>query len=162
VLDGLHVMLPELNPILSYLNFSQTMVAHFLSNGPPALTYRINGDPSSHMLPQFGVTNGRSLQLDQSQPNWVRGNAYIQPNTIDRAIALGTQESFSCGNTGQPGLGTVRQPDPSTPAPPCFVMGPSLYSGNLFSFLGRGQIKTLKPPVNTLEGHYSDNPQTHP
>jgi ABC-type transporter Mla subunit MlaD len=159
VLDGLHVMLPELNPILSYLNYDQTAVSHFFSNSSPALTYRINGDPSSHMLPQFGVTNGRSLQLDQNQPNWVRGNAYSSPTYQNRWIALGTAESFSCANAG----GTVRKPDPTVPMPPCFVTGPTLYNGQTFPFLSRGHVVARPGAGNdSLAGHYPANAQTHP
>ena len=69
VFDALHVFLPEFNPILSYLNYDQTAVASFITDSGPALTYRINGDPASHMLPQFGVINGRSLNLQQTVPS---------------------------------------------------------------------------------------------
>src|SRR4051795_3870352 len=99
VVDALHVFLPELNPILSFLNFDQQVVAHFLVDGGAALNHRINNEPGSHVLPQFGIVNGRTLSFSGSVPSWARGNAYVAPNTYDRAIPLGAIESFDCSNT---------------------------------------------------------------
>ena len=146
VMDSLHVFLPELNPILSFLNFDQQIVSHFISLGGPALQYRINGDPSSHMLPQFGIINARSLNLNSTVPSWARGNAYVQPNTYDRAIPLGTIESFSCPN------GKQADPNPDEPSPPCFNAPPFLYSGTQFPFLQKGQVYKKPSPTHTYAG----------
>jgi hypothetical protein len=161
VVDALHTFLPELNPILSYVNWDQQVVAHFISIGGTAVNYRINGDPSSHMLPQFGVINGNSLSFFNKQPSWVRGNAYVQPNTYDRAIPLGTIESFSCANAG----GTQRYPADNggnNSAPPCFQVGPSLYDGNVFPNIGKGQVSHKPAPNNSLSGAYSSDYKKHP
>src|SRR4051795_5152746 len=110
VVDALHVFLPELNPILSFLNFDQQVVAHFLVDGAAALNHRINNEPGTHVLPQFGIVNGRSLSFADQIPTWARGNTYVAPNMYDRAIPLGIYESSDCTNTGEPGLGTKRNP----------------------------------------------------
>src|SRR3954466_15648245 len=100
VVGALHTFLPELNPILSFANFDQQIVAHFLTDGAFGLNHRINGEPGTHVLPQFGVLGAESLSYAQSIPSWARGNAYLAPNTNDRAIPLGSEiESFDCSNT---------------------------------------------------------------
>ena len=70
------------------------IVAHFLVDGGAALNHRINNEPASHVLPQFGIVNGRSLSFSGSVPTWARGNAYVAPNMYDRSIPLGIYESF--------------------------------------------------------------------
>src|SRR3954471_258615 len=146
VVDALHVFLPEFNPILSFLNFDQNVVAHFLVDGAFALNHRIAGEPSTHVLPQFAITNGRSLSFSQKVPEWARGNAYVAPNTYDRAIPLGAIESFDCRNTGEPGIGTKRNPtDKGSPIseelPPCFQQPKFLYSNTFYPLLDKkGEI----------------------
>src|SRR3954451_17837849 len=108
VLKQLHPFLQELNPILSFANYDQQIVAHFISIAGFALNYKINGQRNTHMLPQFGIINGKSLSFAQKIPPEIRGNSYPAPNQLDRALPLGTIESFSCKNTGRPGLGTQR------------------------------------------------------
>jgi ABC-type transporter Mla subunit MlaD len=164
VLDALHVFLPELNPVLSFLNFDQQVVAHFLVDGGGALNHRINDEPASHVLPQFGIVNGRTLSFSGSVPSWARGNAYIAPNMYDRAIPLGMYESFDCSNAG----GTKRNPtDKGTPAgeelPPCFQQPKLLYSNTFYPLLDKkGQIYTGDPPTYSLRGNSPANPNTHP
>src|SRR4051794_40617521 len=68
VVDALHVFLPELNPILSFINFDQQIVAHFLVDGAFALNHKINNEPATHVLPQFGIINGRSLSWSGTVP----------------------------------------------------------------------------------------------
>ena len=164
VVDALHVFLPELNPILSFLNFDQQIVAHFLVDGAAALNHRINNEPGTHVLPQFGIINGRSLSNSGSIPDWARGNAYIAPNTYDRAIPLGAIESFTCENAG----GVKRNPtDKGTPLgselPPCFQQPKFLYSNTFYPLLDKkGQIYTGDPPTYSLGGLFPANPNTHP
>jgi virulence factor Mce-like protein len=162
VFEALHPFLQELNPILSFLNFDQQIVAHFLVNGAAALNYKINGEPNTHMLPQLGIINGKSLSLQQgSIPDWVRGNAYVQPNTYDRAIPLGSIESASCDHVG----GTIRDPNNMTgegARPPCFEAPPFLYDGNRFPTVDRGEVKKDPPPNFTTRGDTPANPNTHP
>src|SRR3954452_15330317 len=162
VVDALHVFLPELNPILSFLNFDQQVVAHFLTDAGAAFSHRINNEPATHVLPQFGIVNGRSLSLSPEVPKWIRGNAYVAPNTYDRAVPLGAIESFSCPN------GTVRDPqDKGSPVgeeiPPCFQQPKLLYSNTFYPLLDKkGEIYTGAPPNFTLRGNSPANPNTHP
>src|SRR3954469_25338652 len=100
VVDALHVFLPELNPILSFLNYDQQVVAHFLTDAGAAFSHRIAGQAGTHVLPQFAITNGRSLSFSQKIPEWPRGNAYVAPNSYDRAVPLGMIESFDCSPAG--------------------------------------------------------------
>jgi phospholipid/cholesterol/gamma-HCH transport system substrate-binding protein len=166
VVDALHVFLPQLNPVLSFLNFDQQVVAHFLTDGAAALNHTIAGEPNTHVLPQYGIINSRSLSYSQSIPTWARGNAYPAPNMYDRAIPLGMYESFSCANAG----GTQRDPidknDPRSGGeelPPCFEQPKYLYSNTFYPLLDKkGQIYTKPPPTYTLSGRSPANPRTHP
>jgi phospholipid/cholesterol/gamma-HCH transport system substrate-binding protein len=168
VVDALHVFLPELNPIISFLNFDQNVVAHFLTDGAAALNHRINDEPGTHVLPQFGIVNSRSLTFSGSIPAWARGNAYVSNNTYDRAIPLGMIESFDCSNTGLPGTGKKRDPsDKGSPLgeelPPCFQQPKFLYSNTFYPLLDKkGAINTDDPPTYSLKGNWPANPNTHP
>lgn len=168
VVDALHTFLPELNPILSFANFDQQIVAHFLTDGASALNHRINGEPGTHILPQFGVTGAESLSFPTEIPTWARGNAYVAPNTYDRALPLGSIETFDCSNTISKGTqrNAIDSSDPSaggTDQPPCFVQPKFLYDNKQYPFLGTpGQIFTGVPPVYTLRGNTPANPNTHP
>jgi phospholipid/cholesterol/gamma-HCH transport system substrate-binding protein len=165
-LKALHPFLQEFNPILSFLNFDQQVVAHFISTGAGALNYRINNQPNTHALPQFGVINEKSFSLEQTVPPWVRANAYVAPNNYDRALALGVIESFSCKNTGRPGLGTKRDPQDAADAgdelPPCFVQPKFLYNNKFYPQVNKGEISTKTPPTYSLRGNWPANPDTHP
>src|ERR671928_1335144 len=83
VLAALHVFLPELNPILSYWNYDQDRIAHFLATGGSAFHYKVAPtDPGipGYALAQFGVNNGESIQLRRTRPATERANAYLAPN----------------------------------------------------------------------------------
>ena len=148
LLASLHPFLEELNPILSYLNFYQQAVAQFLTNGGAAMNFRLKAgqtDVPLYTLPQFGVTNARSLSLNLTQPKYERANAYILPNEYKRALAFGVPESFSCANseTG----GTKRDPTTGPDgSPPCFVAPASLLDGKQFPRLERGKSPVVPPP----------------
>jgi phospholipid/cholesterol/gamma-HCH transport system substrate-binding protein len=163
VVDALHVFLPELNPVLSFFNFDQNVIAHFLTDGAFALNHRINNDPQSHVLPQFGIVNGKSLSFSSSVPPWARGNAYVAPNMYDRAIPLGMYESFDCSNAG----GKKRDPtDKGSPVgdelPPCFQQPPLLYDNRQYPLLDqKGEISRKDPPTYSLSGNTPANPDTH-
>jgi phospholipid/cholesterol/gamma-HCH transport system substrate-binding protein len=166
VLRELHPFLQELNPVLSFANFDQQTVANFISIASFALNHRINGQPNTQELPQFGVINAKSLSLNQSVPKWLRANAYPAPNARDRAIPLATIESFSCENTGRPGLGTQRSPidqsDSDDEYPPCFVQPKSLYDNGYYPTVERGEVVNVVPPTFSLRGRWPINPFTHP
>src|SRR4051812_18717795 len=66
VLRSVHVFLPQLNPILSYWNFDQDRIAHFLSAGAAAFHYNVAPQPGGlpgYALAQFGVANEQSVML---------------------------------------------------------------------------------------------------
>ena len=122
VFDGLRVFLPELNPILSFANYEQKILAGFVTNGSIATNVIVghdNGVPE-YALQQFGVINNTSLSLNQTRPSYDRGNSYIAPNAYQRAMPLGAIESFDCKTVG----GEKR--DVSDKNLPCFVQPPSL------------------------------------
>jgi phospholipid/cholesterol/gamma-HCH transport system substrate-binding protein len=145
---GLHAFLPELNPILAFLNFHQQTVAGFIRNGSYGLSAKrppfSDGLPRNY-LRQYGVVNDKSFGIHQTQPPYVRGYAYYQPNTLARYAPLGIFESFNCDNAG----GTVREA--SEDNPPCYVAPPSLFQSQQFPRLERGKAP-LVPIPQLFEG----------
>jgi virulence factor Mce-like protein len=152
VLASTHNFLSELNPILSYLSYSRTTVAQFLTGGASSLAgngvggYKRTG-PGEHYLPQVAIIDSRSLQQRTSQPPWERANSYIAPNAYQRAIPLGVIESFSCNPAGG------EQPDPSgvggNAAPPCFVAPKQLFQDQKYPRLLRGHAPVVDAPTGT-------------
>ncbi len=147
VFESAHVFFPELNPILSLLNFHQATVAGFLSNA----TADLNSTPGGQRVQnQIGIVNPvTGLTKYTKRPKWERGNAYLEPNALLRALTLGTFESFDCKPEG----GTLRNPvdagelpDPDARRPPCFVAPPSLYSGKKFNFQRKGNAPNKPAP----------------
>ena len=142
--EALHVYLPELNPILSFLNFEQQQVADFLSNGGFALNASVPGLPGEgkrHYLRQFSITNSRALGIQRTRPEYDRGNAYPAPNYLKRArLTGGIQESFDCKPTNGP------KPEATNGSPPCFVQPESLWDGKQFPRLRRGDGALRRPP----------------
>jgi phospholipid/cholesterol/gamma-HCH transport system substrate-binding protein len=149
VLEATHVFMPELNPILSYLSFSQQQLAQFITVGGAALANNGEGGylgsgEAEHYLPQIAIIDGRSLQRRPDRPHFERANAYGAPNTYNRAIPLGVIESFSCANND----GEQRDPEGSgeEAEPPCFEAPPSLFQGQKFPRLRRGQAPFVPAP----------------
>jgi phospholipid/cholesterol/gamma-HCH transport system substrate-binding protein len=139
--DALHTFFPELNPILSYFNFHQTTIAAFISNAGADLAADYGTGQRGQT--QIGIIEGRSFEpykFGSEPPAWVRGNAYLHPNSLMRALKLGTIESFKCPD------GELRRPEDATKPgessedklAPCFELPPSLYDGKVFSLLRRG------------------------
>ena len=131
-----HVFLPEMNPILSYLNYHQTTVSGFITNATADLSGQAGGE---RYQTQVGIIEPRGLERFTKQPPWLRGNAYPAPNALQRGIALGGIESGDCNAAG----GEQREPiDTAGPgehtAPPCFVQPPSLYNGQRYPRLRKG------------------------
>jgi ABC-type transporter Mla subunit MlaD len=148
VFDGLRVFLPELNPILSYANFDQTVLAGLFAG---AASFNVilgndNGVPE-YALQQFGVINNTSLQLNQTRPSYETANSYPEPNAYTRAQPLGIQESFDCRPSG----GEVHQA--SDHKPPCYVKPPSLYDNSQFPTLQSGKAPNVPSPgASSLAG----------
>jgi phospholipid/cholesterol/gamma-HCH transport system substrate-binding protein len=156
--DAAHVFLQEFNPILSYANFHQTTIAGFLANGGPDL----NGDwgTGEKVQVQVGPIDERSFEPTNTSPVWERGNAYLQPNAISRALRLGTFESLTCDPSG----GEVHDPDETGDRtgeiqPPCFEAPTSLYDGELYNFLEKGKAPIIDAPSGEQGNSPSDPDQ---
>jgi virulence factor Mce-like protein len=162
VFKGLHVFLPQLNPILSYWNFDQDRIAHFLAANGVADHYNVAPQASGvpgYALGQFGINNEQSIMLRTQRPQHERGNAYLAPNAYNRAVPLGAIESFDCKPEGR------EVPDPSDngfdQVPPCFVQPKSLYDNRQFPHLIPGHVRLKPPPRGTTAGNSSTNPNAH-
>ncbi len=143
VFEALHVYLPELTPIISFFNYQQQQVADFISNGGFALNATVPGLPGEgprHYLRQFSITNSRSLGIQQTRPDYDRGNAYPAPNYLKRARLLGIPEAWDCNPAG--GV----KPQPTNGQPPCFVQPAQLWDGRQFPHLERGDGRLREPP----------------
>ncbi|HEY2603794.1 MAG TPA: MlaD family protein [Thermoleophilaceae bacterium] len=157
LMDGLHTFFPELNPILSYANYYQAVLANFLSIGGAATMYTGVNDPVNGVamptLSQFGIIDDRSVGLHPTIPSYDRGNAYISPNAYTRATKLGAIESFSCANAG----GEQKNPDPNGKAPPCYVQPPSAFDNQQFPNLQKG-VAPVKPAPGPYDGSQPARP----
>jgi phospholipid/cholesterol/gamma-HCH transport system substrate-binding protein len=154
--DQLVPFFQELNPILSYFNFYQARIAGFISNGAANLQGRWNG---ARVQTQVGIIDGRSferVELADGRQDYERGNAYLQPNSLTRALRLGTIESFDCSPAG----GEQVEPEDAEEVPipiiqaamrrpPCFEQPGSLYDGRIFSIPRRGRAPLVDPPDHT-------------
>ena len=142
--EAAHPFFQELNPILSYFNYHQSTIAGFLQNAGPDLS----GDNGGQRYQtQVGMIDSRSFQRFPTRPSFERGNAYLAPNALQRAVALGTLESFDCKPSG----GEIRDPidfppPPTPPQPPCFVQPGSLWNGKQFVRPGRGEAPNVRAP----------------
>jgi hypothetical protein len=161
VLAGLHVFLPQFNPILSYWNFDQARIAHFLSTGSSAFHYNVAPQPGGlpgYALAQFGVANGESIMLRTTRPSNERANSYLAPNGYGRGAPLGipSGESFDCKPSG----GEVKNAsdDGQTQIAPCFVQPRSLYDNNYFPHLDPGKVRLKPSPRGTLAGTLPASP----
>jgi phospholipid/cholesterol/gamma-HCH transport system substrate-binding protein len=154
VLESAHVLLPEVNPILAYLQFNRAIVGAFLTAGAGSIGENLAGGytrprtPSTpeHLLPQSSFFEVRSFLRDTTRPPWDRGNAYLAPNARSRAIGLGVIESFDCRPSG----GEVRDPIDDAgirTAPPCFVAPPSLFQDQKYPRLQRGRAPFVPGPI---------------
>jgi ABC-type transporter Mla subunit MlaD len=157
VFDQLVPFFQELNPILSYFNFYQARIAGFISNGAANLASK---DPSSNqrIQVQVGIIDGRSFERETQRQDWERGNAYLQPNALTRALALGTIESYDCSiATGKAAQGEPEDNESNLPEivkasgrrAPCLVQPGSLYDGNVFSIPQFGRAPLVPPPDHT-------------
>jgi len=154
VFESAHVFFPELNPILSLLNFHQATLAGFITNGGPDL----NSTPGGQRVQsQIGIIDPNTvLKRLTTRPKNERNNAYLEPNGLKRAIRLGTFESFDCKPEG----GQLRDPVDtmgSDRRPACFVAPRSLYSGKRFNFQRKGVAPNRSAPQG-VEGNAPADP----
>jgi phospholipid/cholesterol/gamma-HCH transport system substrate-binding protein len=159
--EALHTFFPELNPILSYFNFHQTTIAAFMTNGGADLAADYGTGQRGQT--QIGIIENRSFQpykYGSDPPGWVRGNAYMHPNSLMRALKLGTVESFKCpdGELKQPIDATEPGQSHEDKRAPCFELPPSLYDGKIFSMPRRG----VAPLRNNPKGFEGNPPARDP
>jgi phospholipid/cholesterol/gamma-HCH transport system substrate-binding protein len=145
--EELHPFFEELNPILSYFNFHQATLAGFISNAAPDLSGDFGGD---RYQVNVGITESTSFTRHMKRPDSERGNAYLQPNALQRAIALGTFESFDCPGGERLDPHDAENANPlqkdSQKRPPCLVAPPSMYNGRQFVGLERGKAPFRRAP----------------
>jgi phospholipid/cholesterol/gamma-HCH transport system substrate-binding protein len=151
VFDGLHTFLPELNPILSFANYQQNVLGHFLVNSPYSTHHIWPGgstNPPQFAIDEFGAVNfPNSIAPHATQDDWTRGNAYNAPNLYQRGPAFGVEESFSCAPAGGDRPNQVDAdpdhpenamgPNPN-PRLPCFTQPPQLWDHLKFPHLAKG------------------------
>jgi ABC-type transporter Mla subunit MlaD len=160
VFEGLHIFLQELNPIISFANWEQEILAGFLTNGSAALNGGILSSPTDgKTIPRtylrgYGMINDTSMSFNDGHPIYERGNSYLHPRAYDRAQALGIIESFDCGPPG----GEKKDPNEDTYGPPCFVQPPALYDGGAFPRLEKGKAPNKAAP----RGKEGSKPATEP
>jgi phospholipid/cholesterol/gamma-HCH transport system substrate-binding protein len=147
--EGLHVFLPELNPILSYFNYHQQTIASFISNAASDLAADYGTGQRGQT--QIAILEDRSLQpfpWGQEPPDWVRGNAYMAPNGLERALTLGGIESFDCpaGERRDPEDATAVGQTNADKRVPCLLQPPSPYDGRRFPYPRRGEAPLRHPP----------------
>jgi phospholipid/cholesterol/gamma-HCH transport system substrate-binding protein len=154
VLEAAHVLLPEVNPILAYLQFNRALVAAFLVSGAGSIGEDLAGgytrprtaSTPEHLLPQSSFFELRSFTRDRRRPPWDRGNAYLAPNARWRATPLGVIESFDCRPTG----GDMRDPIDDAgiaTAPPCFTAPRQLFQDQKYPWLRRGRAPLVPGPI---------------
>jgi hypothetical protein len=150
LLEALHVYLPQLNPILSFLNYQQQQVADFFMNGSSSLSASLGhlpGEGPRHYLRQYTFINSRSSGISTSRADYDRGNAYPAPNWYKRKRAFGIGESWDCKYNNPPG----EQKEPKNNYPPCYVQPPMTWDGKRFPHLEQGG--EVKPPPQGLDGN---------
>ena len=146
VFDALHVYLPELNPILSFLNYQQEQVADFIMTGSGTLAATLPpraGEGPRHYLRGYTAINARSLGLNRTRPNYERANSYPAPNYLKRAKGLGIPESWDC----KPAGGEKKEPENGLP--PCYEQPPQLWDNKKFPRLVKGGAPLRPPPKGT-------------
>jgi virulence factor Mce-like protein len=160
VFGALHVFLPQLNPILSYWNYDQDRIAHFIGgNGAAGFHYNVAPQPGglpTYALAQFGDNGAESISLKTTRPPGERANSYVAANGYNRAVKLGAIESFDCRPSG----GEVKNAsdDGQTQVLPCFVQPRSLYDNRQFPHLDPGKVRHAPAPRGTLTGTQPADP----
>jgi phospholipid/cholesterol/gamma-HCH transport system substrate-binding protein len=148
LLDAAHPFFQQLNPILSYFNFHQSTIAGFITNGSADVANTFWGFKDRGQT-QVGIIDPRSFEPKPNEPDYTRGNAYMAPNALQRAIPLGTIESFTCRPTaGQKTDPVDSATPPANTQPPCFVQPSSLYNGKQFVVPQKGQAPKVDAPKN--------------
>ena len=150
-LESAHPFFQQFNPILSYMNFHQRTVAGFITNGGADLVGTWGTGRRGQT--QIGIlTDPKNFTAYFDRPSFERGNAYLQPTALQRAVALGGFESFDCAPSGgevpnaQDAEGVPPPLNGSQKAPPCLVAPPSLYDDRRFNFIDEGEVRLMDAP----------------
>jgi ABC-type transporter Mla subunit MlaD len=142
-----HPFLRQLNPILSFLNFDQAVIAAFISDGAANIPL----GPDGYRQINIAMFDPRTFQRYTTRPPFERGNSYAPaelPNYLNRASGLGVIESFDCAPSGGEKRDPVDTPSPGEdPQPPCFVQPPSLYDHKKFTRLRPGRAPNVRAPT---------------
>jgi virulence factor Mce-like protein len=152
VFEGLHVFLPELNPVISFANYHQMTIAGFISQGAAALAGGGPEQGQEHYFPQLGIINDTSLAIRQSRPEYERANSYYAPNALERLRPLGGIESFDCqnnkngGDGANPQTGEQRDPVAGDNEPPCILHPPHLWGNQIFPRIDKGEAPNVVSP----------------
>ena len=145
--EEMHPFFEELNPILSYFNFHQATLAGFISNAAPDLSGDFGGD---RYQVNVGIIEPTGFQRHLKRPDTDRGNAYLSPNALQRAIALGTFESFSCPGGERRNAEDAESANPlqkdNLKRPPCLIAPSSMYNGKQFVGLESGKAPNRRAP----------------
>jgi virulence factor Mce-like protein len=143
----MHPFFEELNPILSYFNFHQATLAGFISNAAPDLSGDFGGD---RYQVNVGIIEPTGFKRHLTRPENERGNAYLPPNALQRATALGTLESFDCPGGERRNAEDAEGANPvqkdGLKQPPCLVAPGSMYDGKQFVGLERGRAPSRRAP----------------
>jgi phospholipid/cholesterol/gamma-HCH transport system substrate-binding protein len=156
LLEAAHVFLPELNPVLAEVNFHQQTVSSFISNAAADLVGDFGGQRYQTQVAIIEPKSSLGFPALKRPPD-ERGNSYLEPNTLSRAPAMGTHESFDCKPAGGERKDPVDGPMPSDKRTPCFVEPPSLYDGKQFIYPKRGEAPVKRAPRD-LEGTLPADP----
>jgi hypothetical protein len=157
--ESAHIFFPELNPILSYLSYHQATVAGFISNGAHNIQTFIGGRRGQM---QIGSIDARSFTKFTEREPWERGNGYLAPNALTRALSLGGFESFDCDHDQNPRRDPVEPGSSSDPTrPPCFEAPGSLWDGKVYPRVDKGKAPNVKAP-GPQDGTQSSDPSIHP
>ena len=84
LLDEVHPFLGQFNPILQYLEYTQSQVSDFISNGAAAqadVTKSSSGG-TGHYLRQFGMLGAESVAMYRERIANNRGNTYFGPKDL--------------------------------------------------------------------------------
>jgi phospholipid/cholesterol/gamma-HCH transport system substrate-binding protein len=104
MLDAMYPFLGQLNPMLQYLEMSQSQVSDFVSYGGAALadTTASPGGGVGHYLRQFGPLGAESAAIYPERLPTNRGQTYVGPLDLfgPKAMTYLDSPSTDCSNTG--------------------------------------------------------------
>jgi hypothetical protein len=142
VLDGttpllgqLQPFLEQLNPVLQWLEYNQSLVSDFITNGAGALADTMptrTPEERGHYLRQWGPTGLETAAIWPDRAPTNRGNAYLGPTagTGPEHAKYMILPSFDCKNAkSSPYLTKIPQGDEeqTDDDPSCFEQGPLPY-----------------------------------